>query len=440
MNLFLRIGLLTLGVALWATCAIRPAYAAGVVGTGSPASCDANDLAAALEDGGLVTFNCGPNPYTLIANTYVIVEDTIIRGDNRIILDGEELRQLFIVDNNATLQLEDIILQHGEFGQGGCIAINTTGALYTTNVIFRSCRATSTTIGGGAVYNLGTFTATDTLFESNEAIGEGGALFNRGTFRGLRVTFEANRANDDSGAIENDADGVLEIADAAFIGNMAAGSGGAIGNTLSFPQTDGSITIERTLFIDNTAAMRGGAINNVIGGINITNSTFVRNTANQGGAIYGDGGTSTLVRFSTFYDNRADTGAGIYRPLTGVVQLGYSILAGGRNEADSADQLECDGPALTSLGFNLIEDGSCVDGTDTDDMRNTDPDLGPLQDNGGFTQSILPNPSSPALDVVPANECVAGDQRGAARMGVCDIGAVERGGLFVSAYIPHVWR
>lgn len=449
MNMFLRIGLIALGITIWFAVATPSAQAAGVVGTGSPASCDGNDLATALQDGGLVTFNCGIAPHTLTANTYVIQEDTIIRGANRIRLDGEQLRQLFIVDNGATLTLEEIILQNGEFGSGGCISVNTSGVLITDQVTFRNCRDTSTTIGGGAVYNLGTFTATKTIFESNQANEEGGAIFNRGRFHATNVTFEGNMAGDDSGAIENEANGVAIIVDSAFIGNVAAGSGGAVGNTLSFPDSDGVFIIVRTLFIDNTATTMGGAVNNVIGEIYITNSTFVRNTANDGGAIFGDGNTFTSVRFSTFFDNRADTGAAIYRPLTGVIQLGYSILAGGRNEADSANQLECDGPAVNSLGFNIIEDGSCVDGNDADDLRNTDPRLGTLQNNGGFSQSIMPNANSPALEVVPAGECsvaivndetIPTDQRGARRQGSCDIGAVERGGLFTSAYLPRVWK
>ena len=435
---FIRVGLLVLGILLWATWSAPSALAAGVVGTGSKASCDGNDLAAALVDGGLVTFSCGATPHTILADTYVIQEDTVIRGDNRITLDGEKLRQLFIVDNGASLVLQDIILRNGEAAQGGCISVNTAGSLSTFDVTFRGCHDVSNTIGGGAVYNLGNFIATDTLFESNRAEEEGGAIFNRGHFTATSVIFEANSAGDDSGAIENDSDGVVLIMDAAFIGNTAAGGGGAVGNTLSFPQTDGSVTIYRALFVDNTSATFGGAINNVIGDITIVNSTFVRNTSNQGGAVYASGNTLTSITFATFDDNRADIGSAIYRPLTGQVQIGYSIFAGGRNEADTSDQLQCDGPALTSLGYNLVEDGSCVNGNDNSDIRNTLPKLGPLHDNGGFTQTEMPAADSPSLNQVPAVECEARDQRLARRSGKCDIGAVERGGLFESAFLPRV--
>ncbi len=109
-------------------------------------------------------------------------------------------------------------------------------------------------------------------------------------------------------------------------------------------------------------------------------------------------------------------------------------------QTDTNDEIQCDGPVFTSLGFNLIEDKSCVDGSNPTDIRETLPNLGPLADNGGFSQSQLPNAGSPALDVVPADQCPAYDQRLALRQGVCDIGAVEQGGLFISAYMPRVHR
>ena len=172
----------------------------------------------------------------------------------------------------------------------------------------------------------------------------------------------------------------------------------------------------------------------------IENSTFARNTSNQGGGVYSTSTAHTTIQFSTFSGNRADTGGAIYRPLTGLVQLGTSIVAGSSNEAGSTDQLECDGPLLVSLGYNLIEDGSCIDGSNGTDIRNESPQLGELLDNGGFSLTLLPGDTSPALDKVPADQCTARDQRFAMRSGNCDIGAAERGGLLDSAYMPRVAR
>ncbi len=57
------------------------------------------------------------------------------------------------------------------------------------------------------------------------------------------------------------------------------------------------------------------------------------------------------------------------------------------------------------------------------------PQLGPLQNNGGPTLTMLPGSSGSAIEGVPAGSCVGStDQRGSPRPGVrpaCDIGAVE---------------
>jgi hypothetical protein len=91
---------------------------------------------------------------------------------------------------------------------------------------------------------------------------------------------------------------------------------------------------------------------------------------------------------------------------------------------------------VTSLGYNLTsDDGGSVFDHDTD-QAGTDPQLGPLQYNGGRTQTHMPRPGSPAID--QGNSAgIATDQRGRTRSfdtaGVpaipgsdnSDIGAVE---------------
>jgi hypothetical protein len=403
----------------------------------------------ALQGGGLVTFNCGAGQHVIGAGPFTIEANTTIRGGNRIILGGANAHKFFIVNNNATLTLNDIILRNGRSSSGGCIAVNVDATLVTNHVTFEGCRDTSMILGGGAVYNLGTFRALHTSFVENQAARDGGAVFNRGRFEADFVEFEANRAGEDSGAIENDVEGIVVIEDSLFLGNTAQVSGGAIGNSPSgglaendplVPEAEGSITVARSLFIDNSSITSGGAINHTIGDLRIDNSTFTRNISNQGGAVFSDSLANTRIRFSTFYGNRADLGGAIYRPLTGAITLGFSIVAASRNEDNTLDQLECDGPAYASLGYNLIEDHSCVDDSNATDIHETLPRLGALADNGGFSQSFMPNAGSPALNKIPAAQCLPQDQRTALRHGICDIGAVERGGLVISAYMPRAGK
>src|SRR5690349_14492101 len=128
-----RIGLLLVGVVGWLVLSTTGVSAAGVVGTGSPASCDANRLKTALEGGGLVTFNCGANPTTITVDTNTIQDDTTIDGAGKITLSGENLRQIFIVapppNQKVTLTLQNIILLDGQFAAGGCISVDINATL-----------------------------------------------------------------------------------------------------------------------------------------------------------------------------------------------------------------------------------------------------------------------------------------------------------------------
>ena len=82
-------------------------------------------------------------------------------------------------------------------------------------------------------------------------------------------------------------------------------------------------------------------------------------------------------------------------------------------------------------GGNNIEDRHVVRlGLQDGSLSDTNPQLGPLADNGGPTQTHALLPGSPAIDGVAfdaPNDCPAADQRGVPRPqgAACDMGAVE---------------
>lgn len=133
----------------------------------------------------------------------------------------------------------------------------------------------------------------------------------------------------------------------------------------------------------NSATYQAGGIYNEDGALEIHDSTLNGNLAIQGGGIYNDGG---------------------------VVTIGGTILKAGA----SGKTIEGDS-SISSAGYNLSNDdgGGFLTGGAVDHI-NTDPKLGPLQDNGGptFTHALLAG--SPAIDQGYSFGLTT-DQRGQAR-------------------------
>jgi hypothetical protein len=103
------------------------------------------------------------------------------------------------------------------------------------------------------------------------------------------------------------------------------------------------------------------------------------------------------------------------------VDYGYELIGDNGTTTSNCNE------TLDSLGYNLTDDDSCGF-TEPTDLIVADAMLGPLQDNGGPTETHDLLPGSPAIDAgSPDCPPPATDQRGVARPqgAACDIGAVE---------------
>lgn len=169
----------------------------------------------------------------------------------------------------------------------------------------------------------------------------------------------------------------------------------------------------------------------------MTNSTISGNmAAADGGGIYTDVGGSLTLTNVTIVGNTTesfDSGDGLF--VSGSpADIKNTIIAANVDASGVAP--DCAGP-VNSLGHNLIEDttGCTISGDTTSNIIGQSPNIGPLADNGGPTQTHALLPGSPALDAGDNVGCPATDQRGAARpqdadgdlSAVCDIGAYEAG-------------
>jgi len=217
-----------------------------------------------------------------------------------------------------------------------------------------------------------------------------------------RVAVTGNRA--DSGAGIFGFGGLLTIADSTVSDNQARGDGGGL--YLYSPDiTSGNTTNITNTTVSGNRAMEGfggGIIASVDADVNVESSTIVSNTSpHPGGGIFATGFGTVNVKNMIVSDNTTR---------------------------------DCDlsNGTITSQGHNISSDGSCGF-TQPTDQQNTDPLLGPLQDNGGPTATHTLLAGSPARDSGSSDQ--AEDQRGKARpqdgdgdgTATDDIGALERG-------------
>lgn len=214
------------------------------------------------------------------------------------------------------------------------------------------------------------------------------------------------------------------------------GTGAAIANL------NGSLFIENSLISYNHADEgRGGAIFNREGDYIIRNSTISHNTAKQGAGIFNDNavaapGPVRIENSAIVFNGPTDGGGGgMFGGGAEKVTLYNTIIA--LNLAMVANgSPDCRG-TFVSEGFNIVGDRGldiidCDLGDNPSDQIGTktnpiDPLLGPLEDNGGPTDTHALLIGSPAIDRGDTANCPAMDQRGALRPfnGECDIGPFE---------------
>ena len=293
--------------------------------------------------------------------------------------------------------------------------------------------------GGGGIFNdQGTLTVSGSTLTGNSSY-YGGAICNNWLGAGSATvtitnsTLSGNSASFGGGIMHED--GVLTLSNSTVSGNSASYSGGGIYNSGTTNFSDATLAITNSTVSGNSSNAGGGIANDAAGTVTITNSTFSGNSAvgpydGVGGAI-SNNATLTIIN-STFSGNSAlNQGGGIYNATSvgnPILTIGSTILNAGSSGGNIYNQASAYRTAtVTSLGYNLSSDNGGGYLTATGDQINTDPRLGPLQDNGGPTFTHLPASGSPVIDA--GDPRLGTDQRGPAFLrvfnGRVDIGAAE---------------
>jgi len=310
--------------------------------------CDLTELTTAITTANsntqadTINFNC--NNTLNFTSQFTILNDagngiTINANGNTVIFDGGDSTRFFTVNDSASLTVNGLTLQNGYDAIGGAIF-----NLGTVTISNSTLSGNSVSSGGGAIYNNGTMTISNSTLSGNSPSSGGGAILNNGTLTISNSTLSGNSA-DDGGAIFNN--GTLTISNSTLSGNSAGATGGAIFNL------GGSMTISNSTLSGNSAGSTGGAILNLVGSVTISNSTLSGNSAGSTGGAILNFDTVTISN-STLSGNSASTSGGAIYNDGGTTSSQDSYYEG------DATNNTCTGDPITDNGGNTrINSAGC---------------------------------------------------------------------------------
>lgn len=308
-----------------------------VIGTGTPASCTSAAFLAAVTAGGVITFNCGPDPVTIALTQTAKVRNStarvVIDGGGKVTLSGGGANRILYINTCDTslgsvsgnclyaptkpqLTVQNIILadgnstnssNNGPYGDtGGGAIMQLGGRLKVVKSVFvrNTCTTNGPDLGGGAIRVLAQHSDTPDDWDNSSAArnqypvyivqstfggaaGQGGNCSNGGAISGLRTPITILN----SLISHNNAIGCC--ANPAWSGTPGGGSGGAI-------YTDGTsynLNIAGTILENNSAKAGGSAIfyvsNDRTGKLSIVNSISRNN-------FYAPNGQPNNPHFETY--------------------------------------------------------------------------------------------------------------------------------------------
>lgn len=451
-----------------------------VVGTGTPASCTEAALDAALATGGVVTFDCGPALHTIpVTREKRIERDTVLDGGGRIALSGGDVTRILSISaplDSAVphLTLQRLTLRSGKAeGSGGAI-LRFGGTLTILDSVLEDNAGAldAMEVSGGAIHAVGggATTIVGTLLTRNRAsnggalglldselvlvnsvvrdnaatgmddvpgqAGSGGGVLVDGAGRGVTicgVLVQENQGNTYGGGVfvvARDQQGSVTIDRATIHANRIPDHAPSKAGGLFLQGMP--VTITSTTIAANQSRSDGGMFLGPNVAVTMTNTTIADNTAlsSLAGGISMAGGVTGTIRNCTLARNRAPGPLAFAGAIVGGrdVVLANTIVWGsevghGYSPVSCMDTLIEGGgnlqwPLVRAGGGPDLSEAPCsaaVLGADTL--------LGPLQDHGGPTLTVMPDPASPAIG--HGRDCPPVDQRGVPRGEPCTSGAVE---------------
>jgi hypothetical protein len=334
---------------------------------------------ADANDGDLINFAV-TGTILLTSGGLVIDKEVIISGpgSNQLSIDGNHASYVFGVEKTAAIS--DLTIRNAGYGVQNYGSVTVNGCVLNGNCLglysyeagstISNCVVTGNSCGG--VFNdsyhgphtpvagpgAGSMTIADTIISDNSGTG----VVNIWFVTIINSTLSGNSTDYDGGALSTGTfktPGTATVINSTISGNSASGSGGGIATNYS------GLDVINSTISGNSAADVGGGIVSSHAGVRLANSTVSGNSAASCGGVCGG------------------------------VEIGNTIL-----NANAAGNI--DGPVI-SHGYNISSDDGGGYLTGPGDQINTDPLLGPLQDNGGPTLTHALLPGSPAIDAGDPN-------------------------------------
>ena len=367
---------------------------------------------ANAQDGDTINFDPSVGVVTLTTAELTIAKSITISASPQMVTvrrasQAPEFR-IFHVMPGHSVEINGLTISGGHITDdngGGILNDNSTLAIadctVNGNTIVSAIDVNNT---GAGIHNSGTMTLNQVVVNNNNAVycqcgngvPSGGGISNTGTLIINAGTVQSNTGYWSAGGIYNT--GVLTITGSTISDNQTGDTGhfGSIGGGIL---NEGTMTIQNSTISGNRATLGGGLQGGEGGGISgnnntITNSTITGNSALRGGGVAGGGN----IAHTTFSTNSASlAGGALY--LTSSLDIGNTILKAGTSGINILNN----GGSLITHGYNVCSDDGSGFLNGSGDQINTDPMLGPLQDNGGptFTHALLPD--SPGIDAGDPN-------------------------------------
>lgn len=372
-------------------------------------------------------------------DSYLVVEDSYLSGNYALVAGGGALadRGAGIVIYNSTVDANQAQIGGGlmsGFFDSGAVPLRGQlsdepvgrGASGYNGVVVaaNSTVSNNTAVYGGGIASIydGFTVAKYANITTNDASSQGGGGM---TYSGYLLSagslFDNNSSIEGGGIARRGVSGRVIVDQSSITGNSAELGGGL---DLRY----GPSSVKYSTVNDNSATIVGGmiALSTSLDPINVVNSTITNNSAVQIGGLYA---TGTTLDFVTISHNTAsgmpapgDTGlpgrglsenpGGAFLTAgDGDVVTSSSIFANNTSPGGTIDLTVDTALGTVSLDYSLIQTPGTGLPAGTGNLIGSDPQLGPLSDNGGLTLTRALPDTSPAVNAADPGTTVSHDQR-----------------------------